>query len=270
MYFPLFFIFFSSFLFWHLVLSRAFFFLIDLPLLVILCTFFFSLFSFIHGGVFFGKIKLSLRSFFFAHLCGLLKSIGRKHPQVRRFVGRNCPFRVVLVFIFPLIHHSVGIAQTLLMAKEEEVRSSELEMDLSSSKECGAPEVSFVSTPHKAWSIYCALKEIDKRRIKNMFQIPSSIKVRIPDDDNRACHSYTDEVCFYEADFICGLCFPIHPFIREFFFRLLLALAQLVPNSWRIVICCMVVWMFANDGDTIRKDGFLHFYCQRGSKTLGF
>ena len=80
--------------------------------------------------------------------------------------------------------------------------------------------------------------------------------VRIPDGDDRACHSYADEVCLYKANFISGLRFPIHPFLREVFNHLLLAPAQLVLNSWRIVICCMVVWMSANDGDTIRIDKF--------------
>ena len=40
-------------------------------------------------------------SFFFARLCGLLESIGRKHPQVGCFVGSNCPFRGRFSFPFP-------------------------------------------------------------------------------------------------------------------------------------------------------------------------
>jgi len=43
-----------------------------------------------------------------------------------------------------------------------------------------------------------------------------------------------------------------------------------VPNSWRIVISCMVVWMSANDEDVIKKDEFLHFYHLRKSKDLGY
>ena len=38
-----------------------------------------------------------------------------------------------------------------------------------------------------------------------------------------------------------------------------------MPNSWQIIISCMVVWMSANDGDVIRKDEFVHFYCLRKS-----
>lgn len=46
----------------------------------------------------------------------------------------------------------------------EENRSSELETDLSLSKDREVIVGSSPSTPHKAWSIYCALKEKDKKR----------------------------------------------------------------------------------------------------------
>ena len=168
-------------------------------------------------------------SFFFTHLCGLLKAIGRERPRVRLFVGNDYPHRFVLLFLFPLVHHSVGISQSLTMSVEE-VRTSEFETGLSSSDDRGALKVSSLSTPHKAWRICFSPKEKDEKRIRNRFQFPSSVKVRIPNDDDRACHSYADEVCFYEANFISGLHFLVHPFFRELFFRLLLAPAQLVPN----------------------------------------
>lgn len=75
----------------------------------------------------------------------------------------------------------------------EEVRSSELETGLSSSKDHGALEVTSPSTPHKAWGICFSLKEKDKKRIRDRIQLPSSIKIRIPDSHNRACHSYANE-----------------------------------------------------------------------------
>ena len=56
------------------------------------------------------------------------------------------------------------------------------------------------------------------------------------------------------------------PLLGNFFSILHLALAQLVPNSWRILVSCMVVWMSANDGGVIRRDKFLHFYRLRKSK----
>ena len=96
------------------------------------------------------------------------------------------------------------------------------------------------------------------------------MKIRIPSDEERACHSYANEVCFYEADFTRSLHFPVHPFVKELFSYLHLALAQLLPNSWWIIISCMVVWMSTNDGDVIRRDKFLHFYRLRKSKDPGY
>lgn len=69
-------------------------------------------------------------SFFLAHQCGLLQSVGRKCPGVGLFVRRDCPYRFVLPFLFPLVYRSVRVAQTSIMSGEE-IRSSELEMGLS-------------------------------------------------------------------------------------------------------------------------------------------
>lgn len=91
----------------------------------------------------------------------------------------------------------------------------------------------------------------EKGRIRSRIQFPSSIRVRIPSDDDRACRSYADEVCFYEANFVNGLRFLIHPFLRELFIHLSLAPFQLVPNLWRVVICNIAVWMSMDDKDTI-------------------
>ena len=99
------------------------------------------------------------------------------------------------------------------------------------SKDHGALEVTSPSTPHKAWGICFSLKEKDKKGIRDRIQLPSSVKIKIPDSDDRACHSYADEMCFYKANFISGLRFPVHPFIRELFFLLQLTPAKLVPNS---------------------------------------
>ena len=77
-----------------------------------------------------------------------------------------------------------------------EVRSSELVIGLSSSKDHGALEVTSLSTPHKAWGICYALKEKDKKRVRDKFQFLSFVRIRIPDSDNRACQSYANKVCF--------------------------------------------------------------------------
>ena len=123
---------------------------------------------------------------------------------------------------------------------------------------------------YKAWNISCSPSEKDEKWIRDRFQFPDSVKIRIPSDKERACHSYANEVCFYEADFTSSLCFPVHPFNRDLFSYLHLAPAQLVPNSWQILVSCMVVWMSVNEGDIIRRDEFLHFYCLRKSKNPNY
>ena len=181
-------------------------------------------------------------------------------------MGEDCPHRFVLSSLFPLFSCSARVARSLKMFGE--IRSSELEMGLSSSDNREILEVS--STPYKTWNIQCALLEKDEKQIRDRFQFPDLFRIKISSDEDRACHSYADDVCFYEADFASGLRLPVRPFVRELFAYLHLALAQLVPNSWWIVIYCMVVWMSANDGDIIKKDEFLHFYRLRKSKDLGY
>ena len=71
----------------------------------------------------------------------------------------------------------------------------------------------------------CALLGKDEKQIRDRFQFPNSIRIRILSDEDRAYHSYVDEVCFYEADFASGLRLPVHPFVRKLFAYLHLALA---------------------------------------------
>ena len=130
--------------------------------------------------------------------------------------------------------------------------------------------MNFVSTSYKAWNISCSLFEKDEKWIRDRFQFSSSIKIRILSDEERACHLYAGEVCFYEVDFTSSLCFPVHPFVRELVFYLHLASAQLVPNFWRIPISCMVVWTSANEGEIIMRDEFLHFYRLRKSEDFDY
>ncbi|KAL0015897.1 hypothetical protein SO802_002966 [Lithocarpus litseifolius] len=205
-------------------------------------------------------------AFLFARLGCLLEAVeGECLKWVNLFVGEDYPHKFVLSSLFSLVSHSARVAWSLKMFK---VRSSELETGLSSTDDCVIPEVTSLSTPYKAWNIPCALLGKDEKRIRDRFQFPDLVEIRILSDEDRACHFYVDEVCFYEADFASGLLFPIHPFVKDLFAYLHLGPAQLVPNSWHIV--SMVVWMLTNDGDIIKKDEFLHFYHLRKSKDPGY
>ena len=59
--------------------------------------------------------------------------------------------------------------------------------------------------------------------LRDRFQFPNSVRIRILSDEDRACHSYVDEFCFYKVDFTSGFRLLVHPFIREIFAYLHLA-----------------------------------------------
>ena len=173
-------------------------------------------------------------SFFFARLGVFLEHSDGKCPQVGLFFPHCCAaFRSVLVTFYPLIWRSL-IKYHLEMAVVEEgdfeVRSSELETGLSSnyefeelgvdiavSKLLKTPNLtsSSSSPPFHALFESCCLKTTQLKSIRKRFQFPRGTVARLPHPNEKACNFPHDKVCFYEAAFSCGLCFPIHPFIMS-------------------------------------------------------
>ena len=43
-----------------------------------------------------------------------------------------------------------------------------------------------------------------------------------------------------------------------------------MPNSWRIVISCMVIWTIIADGNMITLNKFIHLYHLKESKEFGY
>ena len=133
-------------------------------------------------------------TFFFAYLGCLLESVeGECLERVSFFIGVDCPYTSVLSLLFPLVSRSVGVARLLKMS---EVRSGDIEMGLSSFDDREILEATSVSTPYKAWTILCSLMGKDKQWIRDRFPFPNFVKIRIPSDEERACHSYGNEVFF--------------------------------------------------------------------------
>ena len=81
--------------------------------------------------------------------------------------------------------------------------------------------------------------------------------------------SFPDEICFYEATFTCELRLPIHPFIMELLGFFGIAPRQLMPNSWRIVVNCMEIWLAANE-DMIKVGELVYLYRLKESKEYGY
>ena len=165
-----------------------------------------------------------------------------------------------------------------------EVRFSDLEANLSSSAGMGGVEMdTAVSVPSSsllsvsasprsfhALKEECSLREDTFIRFRDRFQFPEETRVRIPRKGKKSCAFAHGEVCFHEAAFLCGHRFPIHPFIMELLHYLNIAPGQLKPNSWRIVISCMVIWMIIAVSDMTTLNKFIHLYRLKESKEFGY
>ena len=94
------------------------------------------------------KVNFPSIAFFFAYLGSLLESVEEEFlERISFFVGEDCPYTFVLSLLFPLVSHSTRIARSLKMS---EVRSSDLEMRLSSFDDRVVLEATSMSTPYKA------------------------------------------------------------------------------------------------------------------------
>ena len=49
-----------------------------------------------------------------------------------------------------------------------------------------------------------------------------------------------------------------------------IAPGQLMPNSWRIVISFMEIWLAATERDMVKMDEFTYLYCLKESKEYGY
>ena len=127
-----------------------------------------------------------------------------------------------------------------------------------------------VVRPFHALKENCSLKIEVFSKFKDRFQFPEGTRARLPRKGEKACAFAHGEVCFYEATFSCGLRFPIHPFIVELLHHFNLAPGQLMPNSWRTVVSCMVIWTTIADGDMITVNEFIHLYRLKESKEFGY
>ena len=105
------------------------------------------------------------------------------------------------------------------------------------------------SPPLHALFEICFLKEKHFNGFWKSFQFPKGTSIGLPYLSEKACSFAHGEVYFYEADFLCGLHFLVHPFIMQLLHNFQIALSQLVPNAWRTIISCMFIWVSTCDGE---------------------
>ena len=145
-----------------------------------------------------------------------------------------------------------------------EVRSSELETGLSSNGDPVEGDTT-VSIPREVRAFYafeevCGLDADTLGRFKDRFQFPERVRACQPNQEDQACHFFPGEVCFYESAFVCGLRFPVHPFLMELLDHFGIAPRQLMPNLWRIVISCMGIWLATTDRGMLKVDELVYLY----------
>lgn len=124
------------------------------------------------------------------------------------------------------------------------------------------------SSPSKSFQALveeCTLEEKYIRSFRMHFQLLDETKIHLPCYDEKACAFAHGHVCFYEVDFHCGLCFPIHSFIHELLDYFKIAPSQFVPNIWRTVLSVMSIWVFVHEGSMLKLNEFLHLYLLKPS-----
>ena len=209
-------------------------------------------------------------SFLFVRLGGSLGVF----PNLENFISEGNSLGVVVANLLPLLRQSIDWFRDLVRKAMSEVRSSELKTGLSSSGDPVEGDTA-VSNPREVRAFYafneeCGLDVDTLGRFKDRFQFSERVRVRLPNEGERACHFFPGEVCFYESAFVCGLRFPVHSFLMELLDHFGIAPGQLMPNSWRIVVRCMEIWLAAMGGDMLRVDELVYLYRLKASKEYGY
>lgn len=131
--------------------------------------------------------------------------------------------------------------------REIDVRWSELGTWLSSSDDpvsikedmmTSKPSTSSLSKPFQALIEECVLERKHLKNFTKRLQFLIETKIHLPRPEEKACAFAHVHVCFYVADFLCGICFPIHPFFHELLANFKIIPGQLVPNAWQMVGHC--------------------------------
>ena len=199
-------------------------------------------------------------------------------PLVENFIFKGSILGIILGDLFSFLCQSIDWFKGLVSERGimSEVRSSELEIGLSSSDDpMEMGDDTAISIPREVRA-FSALKEecgLDAKilsRFSQRFQFSDRVRVRLPRPEERACHFSPGEVCFYEAASLSGLRFPVHPFIMELLNHFRITPRQLIPNSLRIVVSYMEIWLAATDRDMIKVDELVYLYCLKESKEYGY
>ena len=218
-------------------------------------------------------------SFPFVFLC-MLRGFSRFFcsfgSSIESFVFGGSGLGLALADLLPLLRESVDWFEGIMGEQRVMLRSSELETRLSSSDDLVEVEEDTTASGLREVRAFNALGEVygldsnTLSKFRDRFQFLERVWIRLSYGEERACHFLLGEVCFYKVAFQCGLRFPIHPFIMELLTHFNIAFGQFIPNSWRIMISCMGIWVAVIERDMIRVDEFTYLYFLKESKVYRY
>ncbi|KAK0570834.1 hypothetical protein LWI29_007215 [Acer saccharum] len=91
------------------------------------------------------------------------------------------------------------------------------------------------------------VSEEELRKYKSHFNIPDAVTLILP-GDRAAWNPPENAVAIYGAMLSCGVTLPLQPFISRFLPEAQIALVQLAPNSYRILMCLCLMWKLKGYG----------------------
>ena len=151
-------------------------------------------------------------SFFFACLGASFGSSSARCFPIEGFVSRNSGLGFMLADLYPLLHQSLNWFREMVGEREGiyEVRSSKLEMGLSSSDdpiEVEGDTATFglsssrqrENRPFHALKEECALDTDTLFRFRDIFQFPEEVRIQLPHEGEKAYTFSPREVCFYDV-----------------------------------------------------------------------
>ena len=184
-----------------------------------------------HSGI---RCTSPFVTFFFARLGVFIGGSSGLSPSVRDLSLGDSGLSLALGELYPLLNESLGwfeLIREVLRGERmnSEGKSGNLGAILSSSAGLGeietdtaiskpsysCPSVPAFPRPFHALQEECSLKKDTFFRFRDRFQFPEGTKARLPKKGEKSFVFTHGEVCFYEVAFLCGLRFPVHPFIME-------------------------------------------------------
>jgi hypothetical protein len=96
-------------------------------------------------------------------------------------------------------------------------------------------------------------------RLKRMFRLPGSVKLRPPTADEKASILPEGFAAVHEAIFRQGVTLPLVPNLQILVCEFGLAFGQICPNMWRLMLALNSLWRLSGcEGPTVAE--VLHFY----------